>query len=231
VTPANGSDEPEVGLAADGTATVLYGVQALGEPQALWSRVRGRGGRWSPSVRVAAEGYAHDLAVAPDGTAVVVSSPDLSTVQARVRSDGRWGKTRRLLAGGGLSDVDVSVDARGRFVVGVARDEGRIDVLTRPAGQQWSSPERLADESVPASEVLVATNADGDTFVGWGQYGVFGRVRASGGTWSRRLVAWPGSGVDVLESVTAGLAPDGDVSLLWDQESAPLRARLLLTRP
>jgi len=69
----------------------------------------------------------------------------------------------------------------------------------------------------------------GDTFVGWGTYGVYGQYRPHGGSWTKRLTAWPDSGVDVLESAAAAMAPNGDVAVLWDQEEEPLRLRVLLT--
>lgn len=231
VSPANGADEPAVGLTARGAATVVYGVQPRGKPQALVSRVRSRDGRWEPPARVTAEGYGHDLAVARDGTSVVVFTPDFSTLLASTRDGARWGRPHRLLRGGELDSAAVEVDAEGRFVVGAARDKGRVDVVVRRDGRPWSSPRRLAAGSSSTSQVMVAVNDAGDTFVGWGFYGVFGRFRPHAGPWSPLLTAWPDTGVDVLESADAAMAPDGDVSVLWDQEEAPLRARVLLTEP
>ena len=228
VSPANGADEPSVGVTAGGAATVVYGVQPRGRPQALVSRIRRRDGQWGPSVRVAAEGYGHDLAVARDGTSVVVFTPDFSSLLASTRDGARWGRPHRLLRGGELNSAVVDVDARGRFVVGAARDKGRVDVVVRRDGRPWSPARRLAAGSTSASEVIVAVNAAGDTFVGWGSYGVSGRLRPRGSTWSQPYSAWPDTGVDVLEWAGAAMAPDGDVSVLWDQEEAPLRARVLL---
>ncbi len=230
VTPANGADEPAVGIAADGTATVVYGVQAFGEPQALAARVRGVGGRWSTSTPITAEGYDHDLAVAGDGRAVVVFSPDLSGVRVVTRSvTGRWGAPRSLAKGGELNDVDVVVNPRGHFVVAMARDEGRIDVAERGSGGAWTTPQRLAEGGTVASEVMVAVDRAGDTFVGWGEYGVYARYRPHGSAWSRRYTAWPDAGVDVLEAAFAVMAPNGDVAVMWDQEAEPLRVRVLKT--
>lgn len=230
VTPANGAADAVVGLAADGTATVVYGIQPFGEPQALVSRVRGTGGRWSSSKAVTAEGYSHDLAVAPDGRAVVVFSPDFSAVQAVTRpAGGTWGQPRTLVKGGELNDADVTAGPTGGFVVGIARDEGRVDVVERAAKGGWSDAVRLADRGTVASYVVAAVNGAGDTFIGWGSYGVYGRYRPDGGTWTRRLTAQRDSGVDVLESQAAVVAPNGDVAVLWDQEAAPLRMRVLLT--
>jgi len=230
VTPANGAGGPEVGISADGTAMVVYGVQAFGEPQALASRIRGTGGRWSSSSPVTAEGYSYDLAIAPDGRAVVAFTPDFSTVRAATRpAGGKWGTARKLVKGGELNDVDVTAGRSRHFVVGIARGEGRVEVVERGARGGWSEPVRLADRGTVASDVMVAVNDAGDTYVGWGSYGVYGRYRPNGGPWSRRLTAQPDSGVDVLEWASAVVAPNGDVPVLWDQEELPLRMRVLLT--
>ncbi|GAB3254874.1 hypothetical protein [Nocardioides dilutus] len=230
VTPANDARMPEVGIAADGTAMVVYGVQPFGEPQALASRVRGIGGRWSSSSPVTAEGYSFDLAVAPDGRAVVVFTPDFSGVRAATRpAGGKWQASRKLVTGGELNDVDVTVGRGGRFVVGIARGEGRVEVVERGARGGWSDPVRLADGGTVASDVMVAVNDAGDTYVGWGSYGVYGRYRPHDGAWTRRYTARRDSGVDVLEWASAVVAPNGDVPVLWDQEALPLRMRVLLT--
>jgi hypothetical protein len=230
VTPGNGAGGPEVGISADGTAMVVYGTQAFGEPQVLASRVRGTGGRWSSSSPVTAEGYSYDLAVAPDGRAVVVFTPDFSTVRAATRAaGGKWGTPRKLVTGGELNDVDVTAGRGKHFVVGITRGEGRVEVVERGARGGWSEPVRLADGGTVASDVMVAVNDAGDTYVGWGSYGVYGRYRPNGGPWSRRLTAQPDSGVDVLEWASAVVAPNGDVPVLWDQEELPLRMRVLLT--
>jgi hypothetical protein len=100
-------------------------------------------------------------------------------------------------------------------------------VAERAPGGGWSTPARLAQKGTVASEVVVAINKAGDTFVGWGSYGVYGRYRAHGSTWGPQLTAWPDAGVDVLEAAFATIAPSGDVAVLWDQEEEPLRMRVL----
>lgn len=230
VTPPNGADEPVAGVAEDGTAMIVYGVQAFGEPQALASRVRGKGGRWSSSIPVTAEGYRHDLAVGADGRAVVVFSPDFSAVRAVTRpAGGSWSRPRNLVKGGELNDVDVTSAPGGRFVVGIARGEGRVEVVERALKGGWNEPVRLAARGTVTSDVVAAVNEAGDTFIGWGSYGVYGQYRPHGGSWTKRLTARADSGVDVLEWSSAVVAPNGDVAFLWDQEEEPLRMRVLLT--
>lgn len=231
VTSASGADGPAVGVSAGGKATVVYGVQARGKPPAVVSQVRRRDGRWSQPVRVAARGSNLDLAVAPDGSSVVVFTRDFSSLLASVRVGARWGRPRRLLRGDEVDSGTVVADARGRFVVGAARDHGRVDVVVRRDGRPWSPARRLATGSTFVSEVVVAVNDAGDTFVGWGSYGVFGRFRPHGGSWSESYSIWPDTGVDVLEGAGAAMAPDGEVVVIWDQEEAPLRARVLLMDP
>ena len=230
VTPASGADEPEVGIAADGTTTVVYGLQAFGEPQKLVSRRRAATGRWGGPTVVAQEGYDHDVAVAGDGTTVALFTPDFAQVRAATRhAVGKW-RTRTISAPGAVvGDADLALNQKGRAVVAMEQESGRVDVVERAPGGSWSAPARVAGGGSSVSEVVVSLNAAGDTFVGWGTYRLDGKYRPAGGPWSRRYTVAPDAGVEVLEWVAAVTAPEGDVAVLWDQEARPLRMRVLTT--
>jgi hypothetical protein len=73
----------------------------------------------------------------------------------------------------------------------------------------------------------VALNAAGDTFLGWGGYALYGMYRPDGGAWSERFTVSPDAGVEVLEEQVAGVAPGGDVVVLWKQEERPLKVRVM----
>lgn len=228
VTPAIGADEPTVGIAADGTATVVYGLQAFGEPQKLVSRRRAATGRWGGPALVAPEGYDHDVAVSGDGTTVAVFTPDFAQVRAATRhAVGKW-RTRTISAPGAeVGDADLALSPKGRAVVAMSQENGGVSLVERVPGGWWSAPERLAGGGAVVSEVVVSLNSEGDTFVGWGMYGLYGRYRPAGKPWSRRYTVAPDAGVEVLEWVGASTAPGGTVSVLWDQEARPLRMRVL----
>ena len=222
---------PDVDIAGDGTATLIYGRQPFGEPQAVLARRRVPGVGWTKPVRIAAEGYAHRVAVDRAGDAVVAYSPDFSRVKARYRpASGGWQPARTLSpAGAEVSDFALAVNGPGRTVVAMGRSGGRVDLTTRTPGTSWSAPELVAGPGEPLAEVLVALNARGDLYVGWGNYALFGKYRPAGDSWTDRFTVSPDSGVEVLESVDAGVAPDGDGAVLWAQESLPLKGRVLST--
>lgn len=229
VTPPGPVRHPDVDIAADGTATLLYGRQPFGHPQALLVRRRVPGEGWTKPVTVAAEGYAHAVAVDRAGDAVVVYSPDFSRVRATYRpASGRWQPARTLSpAGAEISDFAVAMSGGGRTVVAMGRSGGRVDLTERTPGSAWSEPELVASPGPPVCEVVVALNGNGDLFAGWGCYALYGKYQPRGDAWSERFTLSPDSGVEVLESVAAVVAPDGDVAVVWDQEARPLKARVL----
>jgi hypothetical protein len=229
VTPPSGAGAPEVGIAGDGTALVVYGRQPFGEPQALLARKRGVGGAWSKPRLVTSEGYSHDLAVDRAGNAVAVFSPDFSTVRGVVKPAGRrWQAAKKLSRpGGDVNQFALAMTASGDAMVAMSGGDGWVDVTERPPGGPWSGRALLTGPRVPAAYVLCALNASGDAFVGWGTYGLYGKYRPDGGAWSRRFTISPDAGVEVLESADAAVGADGDVAVVWDQEERPLKIRLM----
>jgi hypothetical protein len=229
VTPPSGARQPEVGIAANGTAVVVYGRQPFGEPQALLARRRPVGGPWSKPSLVTREGYSHDLAVDRAGNAAAVFTPDSSTVRGVVKPVGRrWQAARKLSGPGGeVNDFALAMTASGEAMVAMGRADGRVDVVERPSGGPWSGRVRLSAPRVPSSRVVCALGSSGDAFVGWGTYGLYGKYRPDGGTWSKRFTISPDAGVEVLESVDAAVGRNGDVAVVWDQEARPLKVRLM----
>lgn len=234
VTPASGARQPRVGLDAHGSAVLVYGTQAFGHPQVLRARLRPAAGGWTRPAVVAREGYAHTLAVDRAGNAAVAFTPDFGEVRASYRPvDGPWGAARRLSpAGVGTNDFALAMNGRGVAAVAYARDTGRVDLVRRPPDGPWSAPVRVAPAgTATVSDVLVALNGAGDTFVGWGGYALYGRYRPHGGSWSARTTVSPDAGVEVLEETYAAVAPHGDVAVLWEQEARPLQVRLSTASP
>jgi hypothetical protein len=229
VTPASGARSPQVGIAADRTATVLYGRQPFGHPQQLLARRWRVGSGWTTPATVAAEGYAHTVAVDGAGHAVAAFSPDFSSVRAADRpADGRWRRPERISpAGVQVDDFALAMNRAGRTLVALGRGSGRVDVVERTPRTSWSDPAMVTPRGETVCEVVPALNDAGDSFVGWGCYALFGSYRPADGTWTDPSSISPDSGVEVLESAAAVIAPDGDVTVLWDQEELPLRARSL----
>jgi hypothetical protein len=229
VTPASGADQPDVGIASDSTVVLLYARQLVGHPQELKARRRLAGTGWTGPTTVTPEGYTPYLAVDRAGNAVVVYSPDFESVDAVFRpADGRWRAPRALSpAGVEIQDYSLAMNVRGTALVGLVRGSGRVDLVERPPGGPWSAPARVEPAGLTVFDVVVALNGPGDTFVGFGGYALWGRYRPHGGDWGTRATLSPDSGVEVLEDTYAGVAPNGDVVVLWDQEARPLKARVM----
>jgi hypothetical protein len=230
VTRARGYRHPQVGISAVGTAVLLYARQPMGHPQALFSQRRHSGEGWTTATTVAREGYGEQLAVDRAGDAVVAFTPNWNRVMATYRpSGGRWGTARRLSpAGVRVNDqFALAMNARGKALVAMGRRHGRVDLVERRRHTPWTTPVAVVNRSASSSLVEVALNTSSDTFLGWGEYALSGKYRPSGGTWSSRFTISPDPGADVLDSISAQVAPNGDVILMWDQEDMPLHVRVM----
>jgi hypothetical protein len=122
------------------------------------------------------------------------------------------------------------MNARGTAVVALGRGGGRVDLVQRPPEGPWSEPLPVvpASSSSAVSHVVVALNAGGDIFLGWGMYAFYGAYLPHDGAWSDPVTISPDAGVDVLEETFAEVAPNGDVVVLWTQEARPLKVRSMV---
>ena len=230
VTRARGYRSPQVGISAAGTAVLLYAQQPMGHPQALLSQRRHPGEGWTTATTVAREGYGESLAVDRAGDAVVVFTPNWNRVMATYRpSGGRWGTARRLSpAGVRVNDrFSLAMNGRGKALVAMGRRHGRVLLVQRRRHTPWTAPVSVVNRSDGSEFVEVALNGSSDTFLGWGEYALSGKYRADGGTWSSRFTVSPDPGADVLDSISAQVAPNGDVIVMWDQEDMPLYVRVM----
>jgi hypothetical protein len=226
VTPASDARHPQVALDARGTVMLVYGRQSFGRPQVLKSRRLVDTG-WTKAATIAPEGYGHQLTADRAGDALVVFTADHDQVKATYRpADGRWRPVRTLSTQGG-ERFAVAMNARGTAQVAVGRDDGAVELISRPRRGPWSMPVSVAHAQSDLFDVLVSLNNDGDTFVGWGGYGLYGKYRPHGGSWSSRSTISPATRVDVLEEASAVVAPHGGAAVLWKQEARPLKARWL----
>jgi hypothetical protein len=229
VTPARGNRDPQVGMAVDGTAVLLYTRQPQGHPQSLLSKRRHVGAGWTQATTVAARGYVPKLTVDGAGDAVVVFMPAVNRVMAAYRHRGsHWGAPRRLTPRGARLDgvCAAAMNGSGTTLVVWVDRHGRVDLVRRPPRGPWSAPARVVGTTDQVSHVAVGLNRDGDTFLAWGEYALAGVYRPHGGRWSSRTTLSFGDGVEVLEGVQAEVAPNGDAFVLWEQEGMPLRARV-----
>lgn len=229
VTQAAGSHHPQVGIAADGTARLLYVHRPVGQPRSWLFRSRHPGQRWSdPNTVVRQADYA-SLAVDGAGDALVVYMPTWSDPVEAVyrRTGGRWGAPDRLSPGGGYS---LAMNGHGTAVVALAR-AGHLVLLRHSPRGQWSAPTTLtpADGSY-SGFVSVALDEKGDTSVAWGEETLYGRYQPAGGRWSNRYTIGEDPG-GVIEGVSSRVAPNGDAVVIWGNENDAQRMRAMRTAP
>ena len=233
VTRARGYRSPQVGISADGTVVLLYARQPMAHPQALFSQRRHPGKGWTSATTVAGKGYGEQLAVDRAGDAVVVFTPNWSSVMATYRPSGnRWRTARRLSpAGVRVNDhFSLAMNGRGKALVAMGRTHGRVDLVQRRPHTAWTTPVPVVTSSDSSQLVEVALNGSNDTFLGWGEYALLGQYRPDGGSWSSGFTVSPDPGADVLDSISAQVAPNGDVIVLWAQEDHPLYVRVMTTQ-
>jgi hypothetical protein len=229
LTEATGAQHPQVGIAADGTVTLLYTRQVLGHPQRLLTRVRVPGAGWSQRTVLTNQGYSPKLLVDRAGDAMVVFMPSDRRIVAVYRPKGRhWGTPRRLSPEGARLDGQsaAAMNGRGTAVVAWVGVDGSVNVVRRPRQGPWSMLERVVDAPDQVDAVAVALNGAGDTFLTWGEYGLYGTYMPAGGSWATPVTLSPETEVDVLETIDAQVAPSGDAVVMWDQEGMPLKVRV-----
>jgi hypothetical protein len=229
LTGATGAREPQVGIAADGTVTLLYARQPVGSPGSLLSRVRHPGRGWSDATVVSDRGYRPQLAVDRYGDAVVVFMATSSRVMAAYRPHGApWRSPRQLSPQGigGDKYFSLAMNGRGAALVAFVGPHGTVDLVQRTPQDPWSAPARVVDSPDWIGHVAVALNGVGDTLLTWGEYALYGMYLPNGGTWTSPVTLSPETDVDVLETIDAGVAPNGDAVVMWDQEDMPLKVRV-----
>jgi hypothetical protein len=228
VTPPSGAKDPQLGIGATNSVTLVYGHQRFGHPRVLKTRQRLARG-WTDASVIAPESSTETLMVDAVGNALVVFTPASSQVRAiRRDTDGRW-RTARTLSPEGVSigDFAAAMNRQGDAMVVLGRDNGQVDVIQRPRRGQWSAPVRAARPGTTVYDVLAALNRSGDLFVGWGGHALYGKYQPAAGSWSERFTLSPDAGAEVLEETFAEVAPNGDVIVMWKQEARPLKVRVM----
>ncbi|MCW2792076.1 MAG: domain containing protein, partial [Nocardioides sp.] len=157
VTPAAGANSPQVGIADDGAAVLVFGRQAKGHPQVLKAVQRAVDGTWTTPVTIAAESSYPQLAVDGAGGAVVVYTPDFNRVEAvSMSAGGQWEQARFLSPRGvEVRDYDLAMNAAGTALVAVGRGTGRVDLVRRSPQGAWSSPARVVAGGTTLYDVVV----------------------------------------------------------------------------
>ncbi len=243
--PGQRAYNPQVAVAADGTATALW--QRNDGPHArVQVSTRPRDGAWSAAQDLSAAGQAGQeprVAASPDGVTTVVWSRNdgsNSRVQVAVRPrDGAWGTAENLsVAGQNGSGVDVVAAADGTTTVVWNQSSGgahRVHSATRPEGGSWSSAREV---SLPAGQgnhyPQVAAADDGSLTALWSRRDG-GGLRAQTAT-SADGISWStpqdlSAPTVFLTGLTLRVVGDGTTAAAWTQAEGPSARIQAAVRP
>jgi hypothetical protein len=238
----------------DGTQIVSWSELGRGETRMKVAVRRGNGSfaeRTLSAHRTPAStiylGEASDLAVAPDGTAVLVAVGFVgrtSQVLALVRdAKGHWSKPQVVTTGRhGVRYPVVAFDAAGTATLAWERgprefpDDGappvkqEIRVAVRPPGGRFGKPQRVSKPGHDARDAFLAVNGRGDAALMWNS--THGRnlpgsrvgiaIRKAGGRFGApRLITPPGE----ARLPQAALGPTGSLVAVWSEDRRLVAAR------
>jgi hypothetical protein len=227
VTPASNATNPIAAFAPNGRAWVAFNRTPADGPTAVKTRSRAPDGTWWAPMWVGV-GQLGGLGV--DRYAeVTVAFRNSGEVRTALWSPvaGWQAATLATPEGSSVQEWAFASNRLGAGLVVYTRPNGRVDAARRTNQGVWVAPVTLAAPGGNAFPTA-AMNADGDMFGAWGTYGVWAAYRPSGEDWHPMTTVLPDTGgVDVLESTSSQVAPNGDAMLLWDQEARALKVAVM----
>jgi len=237
-TAAEMAGGPDLDVAVDGTATAVWSAKSGGEFRVFARRIAADGDR-GPIEQLSAAGeaalkpqdaLAPQVAVAPDGTAVVVwtrwDGANFRIQERRIGPDGAPEEATRTLSGSGQDAADPQVDVGpdGTATVVWRRFDGFHPLVQvrriAPDGTSEEASQRLSESGQDAVEPDVAVAADGTATVVWS------RFDGSDSIVQTRRVEADGTLAPTAALSTAGesaiepqveLGPGGDATVVWDR--------------
>ena len=227
---------PELGIAADGTATVVWTSwrESDGVPQRLRSARSVAGGGWAMAPDIPTGEWGIYPPYSGESLIDVAVSPAGRTLMTWVTDDGvrasLAGEPSALVARGrSKGTLRALVNDAGAALVAFGGGRGRVMVAERPAGGAWLAARVVSgrrttfefnerDDGGPRSiEMDAALSATGTAVVAWPSDALVAAVGRPGGPWSRaatvsspllRLVGWKLS-----------LGPGGAPQLHWNERT------------
>lgn len=175
--PGTSSSSPQIGIAPNGTATVVW-YRARGNASKIQAATRLPGGSFGAPVNLSPAGEDDifpQIAIAPDGTATVVWSrytvPD-HRVQAVTRASGGAFKSAVNLSAPGRNayNPQIAVAPGGGVTVVWRRSNGANNIIqaaTRPAGGSFGAAANLSAVGQDADVPQIAIAPDRTTTVLW----------------------------------------------------------------
>ncbi|WP_405842093.1 FG-GAP-like repeat-containing protein [Streptomyces sp. NBC_01518] len=235
--------------APDGTLTAAWGTRADSTSQTeVHAASRGTDGAWSAPVQLSAttadgadSAYAPSIAVAPDGTTVVVykqTAGESASVRTVSRAPGATEWTTPTAATGSyqsISNPEIAAADDGTMTLAYqgtdTSESATLLTATRSAADgAWSVPQSVTatDGVSDTPEPLIAP--DGDVTLVWVDYtNTFGTRTATReadtGAWSAVRTL---STSYVSEQYDSAIGADGTVRALWSQESGRGDERVLM---
>jgi len=224
---------PDVAVADDGTATVVWSARSGPEFEVFARRIAADGSR-AAAVQLSAPGgdaLAPQVAVAPDGTATVVwtrwDGADFRIQERRIGVDGTPEEATQTLTGSGQDAFDPQVDVSpsGEATVVCKRFDGfHYLVLMRrvaPDGTAETAAQRLSESGRDAVEPQVAVAADGSATAVWSRFDgtatiVQERWIGPDGTLAADTVGLSAAGANAVQP-QIGLAADGGATVIWNR--------------
>jgi Glycosyl hydrolase family 26 len=173
---------PDLDVGADGTATAVWSAKSGGEFRVFARRIAADGGRGAVQQLSAPGGdaLAPQVAVAPDGTAVVAwtrwDGANFRIQERRLTPGGAPEEATRTLSGSGQDAADPQVDVApdGTATVVWRRFDGFHPLVQvrriAPDGTSEEASQRLSESGQDAVEPDVAVGPDGTATVVWSRY-------------------------------------------------------------
>lgn len=241
--PAQEPTAPQIGVAADGTATAVWSSNN-GTTHRTMSATRPAGGSaWSaatPLSDTSAVSTTAQVAVAPDGTtgAVWFRYPDVpfqidipfQTESATRPPGGPWSSSASLSGPSGSAlSPQIAVGADGTMTAVWIRNT-RVEATTRPPGGTWSPASPISGVTVTPEDPRVAVAADGTAVAVWTRT-VDDRIQAEvatrspGGAWSSPTVLSDPLRRAADPQVSATTA--GAVTAVWRYDEGPIASSVL----
>lgn len=227
---------PDVDVGADGTATAVWSAKAGGEYRVFARRIAADGAR-GPVQQLSAPGeagktpgdaLAPQVAVAPDGTAVVAwtrwDGANFRIQERRIDPAGVPEEATRTLSGSGQDAADPQLDVGpdGAATVVWRRFDGFHPLVQvkriAPDGTSEEPAQRLSESGQDAVEPDVAVAPDGVATVVWSRYdgsdSIVQRRRVEADGTLAATASLSAAGESAIESQVE-LGPDGEATVVW----------------
>jgi PKD domain len=230
----------DVALDGEGNAVAVWIQAGENGLEVIEGATRPAGGSWSKPVTISdtAEFKVElKLVVDPQGDAAAVwigyAAGEGEIVHAATRpAGGEWSEPVTLSTVGEQSiEPEVAIDAQGNvtaiWVGGVGSEEGVVEASRLPAGDEWSEPVELSDDSRAGRSPQLAVDSQGEVTALW----ILNLVnRDEGAVQSKTLPAggeWSADAVDVSSPDALATNPrialdaQGDATAVWQVKDIP----------